>query len=131
MFGAPFSQKTRACFVRRCDATHLAAPKQEASAMKLLVAAENAPEDKPSNCSFGVGFNYRHGTGHFDRSRGIPSSPITFLFSNSKFMKLTESELACSGPTPKFSCLDREAMVREQRKNNLAHLPSRTERVFQ
>ena len=60
MFGAPFSQKTRACFVRRCDATHLAAPKQKASAMKLLVAAENAPEDKPSNCSFGVGFKYRH-----------------------------------------------------------------------
>src|SRR5215203_5528034 len=60
MFGAPFSQKTRACFVRRCDATHLAAPKQKASAMKLLVAAENAPEDRPSNCSFGVGFKYRH-----------------------------------------------------------------------
>ena len=69
MFGAPLSQKTYACFVRRYDASHLAQhPKQKVSAMKLLVTAEDAPEDKTVNYSFRLGFKYRHRAGNFDSS---------------------------------------------------------------
>ncbi|WP_028347090.1 hypothetical protein [Bradyrhizobium murdochi] len=69
MFGSPLSQKTYACFVRRYDANHLAQhPKQKVSAMKLLVTAEGAPEDKTVNYSFRLGFKYRHRAGNFDSS---------------------------------------------------------------
>ncbi|MEH2624865.1 hypothetical protein V1292_002920 [Bradyrhizobium sp. AZCC 1719] len=69
MFGSPLSQKTYACFVRRYDANHLARhPKQKVSAMKLLVTAEDAPEDKTVNYSFRLGFKYRHRAGNFDSS---------------------------------------------------------------
>lgn len=69
MFGGPLSQKTYACFVRRYDASHLAQhPKQKVSAMKLLVPAEQAPEDKTVNYSFRLGFKYRHRAGNFDSS---------------------------------------------------------------
>ena len=47
MFAGPIGQKTSACFVRRYDASHLAQhPKQKVSAMKLLVTAENPPEEE-------------------------------------------------------------------------------------
>src|SRR5438105_8108763 len=63
MFGGPLSQKTYARFVRRYDASHLAQhPKQKVSAMKLLVTAEDAPEDNR------LGFKYRHRAGNFDSS---------------------------------------------------------------
>src|SRR5258705_9669376 len=69
MFGGPLSQKTYACFVRRYDASHLAQhPKQKVSAVKLLVTAEDAPEDKTVNYSFRLGFKYRHRAGNFDSS---------------------------------------------------------------
>lgn len=69
MFDSPLSQKTYACFVRRYDANHLARhPKQKVSAMKLLVTAEDAPEDKTVNYSFRLGFKYRHRVGNFDSS---------------------------------------------------------------
>src|SRR5262245_49127293 len=69
MFGGPPSHKTYACFVRRYDANHLARhPKQKVSAMKLLVTAEDAPEDKAVNYSFCLGFKYRHRAGNFDSS---------------------------------------------------------------
>lgn len=69
MFTGPPGHKTYACFVRRYDAGHLAQhPKQKVSAMKLLVTAEDAPEDKTVNYSFRLGFNYRHRTGNFDSS---------------------------------------------------------------
>jgi hypothetical protein len=69
MFGGPLSQKTYACFVRRYDASHLAQhPKQKVSAMKLLVTAEDAPEDKTVNYSFRLGFKYRHRAGNIDSS---------------------------------------------------------------
>jgi hypothetical protein len=69
MFGGPPGHKTYACFVRRYDASHLAQhPKQKVSAMKLLVTAENAPEDKTVNYSFRLGFKYRHRGGTFDSS---------------------------------------------------------------
>jgi hypothetical protein len=69
MFAGPLSQKTYACFVRRYDASHLAQhPKQKVSAMKLLVTAEDAPEDKTVNYSFRLGAKYRHRAGHFDSS---------------------------------------------------------------
>ena len=63
------SQKTYACFVRRYDANHLAQhPKQKVSAMKLLVTAENPPEEKTTNYSFRLGVKYRHRPGNFDSS---------------------------------------------------------------
>lgn len=69
MFAGPLGQKTYACFVRRYDAAHLAQhPKQKVSAMKLLVTAEDAPEDKTVNYSFRLGFKYRHRPGNFDSS---------------------------------------------------------------
>jgi hypothetical protein len=69
MFGGPLSQKTYACFVRRYDASHLARhPKQKVSAMKLLMTAEQASEDKIVNYSFRLGFRYRHRAGNFDSS---------------------------------------------------------------
>lgn len=69
MFAGPLDHKTYACFVRRYDASHLARhPKQKVSAMKLLVTAEDAPEDKTVNFSFRLGFKYRHRAGNFDSS---------------------------------------------------------------
>ena len=69
MFAGPLGRKTYACFVRRYDASHLAQhPKQTVSAMKLLVTAEDAPEDKTVNYSFRLGIKYRHRAGNFDSS---------------------------------------------------------------
>jgi hypothetical protein len=69
MFGGPLGQKTYACFVRRYDGSHLAQhPKQKVSAMKLLMTAEDAPEDNTFNYSFRLGFKYRHRAGNFDSS---------------------------------------------------------------
>lgn len=69
MFAGPPGAKAYACFVRRYDANHLAQhPKQKVSAMKLLVTAEEAPEDKIINYSFRLGFKYRHRAGNFDSS---------------------------------------------------------------
>lgn len=69
MFAGPPGHKTYACFVRRYDAVHLAQhPKQKVSAMKLLVTAEDAPEDKTVNYSFRLGFKYRQRPGNFDSS---------------------------------------------------------------
>lgn len=69
MFAGPPGAKAYACFVRRYDANHLAQhPKQKVSAMKLLVEAEDAPEDKTTNYSFRLGVTYRHRAGNFDSS---------------------------------------------------------------
>ena len=69
LFAGPLGQKTYACFVRRYDAGHLAQhPKQKVGAVKLLVTAEDAPEDKAINYSFRLGFKYRHRAGNFDSS---------------------------------------------------------------
>jgi hypothetical protein len=69
MFAAPIGQKTYACFVRRYEASHLAQhPRQKVGAMKLLVTAENPPEEKTTNYSFRIGVQYRHRPGKFDSS---------------------------------------------------------------
>ena len=69
MFAGPPGAKAYACFVRRYDANHLAQhPKQKVGAMKLLVEAEDAPEDKTTNYSFRLGVTYRHRSGNFDSS---------------------------------------------------------------
>jgi hypothetical protein len=68
MFARPFDEKTYACFVRRYDANHLAQhPKQNVSAMKLLVTAEIPSDAKDTvNYSFRVGFQFRHRPVKFD-----------------------------------------------------------------
>jgi hypothetical protein len=69
MFAGAIGQKTYACFVRRYDASHLAQhPRQKISAMKLLVTAENPPDEETTNYSFRLGVQYRHRPGKFDSS---------------------------------------------------------------
>ncbi|GKQ54711.1 hypothetical protein [Bradyrhizobium sp. Ce-3] len=69
MFAGPPGAKAYACFVRRYDANHLAQhPKQKVGTMKLLVSAEDAPEDETTNYSFRLGVTYRHRSGNFDSS---------------------------------------------------------------
>jgi len=63
-------KKTFACFVRDYDAAHLAKhPQQKVAAMKLLVTAEQVPEDENLNHSFTLGLKFRHKAGDF-RSGG-------------------------------------------------------------
>lgn len=63
-------KKTFACFVREYDAAHLAKhPHQKVAAMKLLVTAEQVPEDENINHSFTLGLKFRHKPGDF-RSGG-------------------------------------------------------------
>jgi len=69
MFAAPPGNKAYACFTRRYDADHLARhPKQEVSAMKLLVSAEIPSDEQTTNYSFRLGVKYRHRPGDFDSS---------------------------------------------------------------
>ena len=70
MFAGPLAPDTTyACFVRSYDAAHLAKhPKQKVAAMKLLVTAENPPDEKITNYSFRLGVKYRHRPGNFDSS---------------------------------------------------------------
>ena len=101
MFGGPLSQKTYACFVRRYDASHLAQhPKQKVSAMKLLVTAEDAPEDKTVNYSFRLGFKYRHRPGNFDSS-GFCSHIVAEKSSNEVRLGCG---VECAGPPPGSRC---------------------------
>jgi hypothetical protein len=67
LFAGPLQRRmTYACFVRAYDAEHLARhPKQKVSAMKLLVTAENVPDEK-TNYSFRLGVKFRHRPGNFD-----------------------------------------------------------------
>ncbi|MBR1123078.1 hypothetical protein JQ628_16245 [Bradyrhizobium lablabi] len=70
LFAAPLTPDiTYACFVRVYDAEHLAKhPKQKVAAMKLLVSAENPPDEKITNYSFRLGVKFRHRSGQFDSS---------------------------------------------------------------
>ena len=70
MFKTPIGKdKAYACFVRRYDADHLARhPQQKVSGMRLLVTAENPPEDGSSAYSFRLGVKYRTRKGDFDSS---------------------------------------------------------------
>jgi hypothetical protein len=70
MFGSMAgAKKAYACFVRRYDADHLARhPLQKVSAMKLLVTAEQEPENAGNAYSFRLGFKYRHRRGDYDSS---------------------------------------------------------------
>jgi hypothetical protein len=67
LFGGPVgTQKSYACFVRRYDARHLARhPRQQVSAMKLLVAAETDPESKTLVYAFKLAVQFRGRTETF------------------------------------------------------------------
>jgi hypothetical protein len=61
--------KSYACFVRVYDAAHLKQHRlQKVSAMKLLLTAEQVPEDEALNYSFRLGVSFRHRPGDFDSS---------------------------------------------------------------
>jgi hypothetical protein len=69
MFAGPIGRKAYACFVRRYDPDHLAQhPKQKVAVMKLLVTAENPPDETATSYSFRLGVQYRHRSGNFDSS---------------------------------------------------------------
>lgn len=60
LFNGPAVDKASACFERRYDKSHLAAhPKQRVAEMRLLVAAETAPEETRLDYAFNIGLNYR------------------------------------------------------------------------
>ena len=60
-------KKTYACFVRQYDSAHLAKhPHQKVSAMKILVTAEQVPEDESTNHSFSLGLKFRQRAGNFE-----------------------------------------------------------------
>ena len=67
VFGGPVgAEKSYACFVRRYDARHLARhPRQQVSAMKLLVAAEPDPESKTLVYAFKLAVQFRGRTETF------------------------------------------------------------------
>jgi hypothetical protein len=68
MFGGPIGDKASACFMRRYDASHLARhPKQKVGAMKLLVTAENQPNE-PTAYAYKVSVQFRNKPGNFDGS---------------------------------------------------------------
>jgi hypothetical protein len=68
MFGGPIGDKASACFVRRYDASHLAQhPKQKVGAMKVLMTAENRPNE-PTAYAYKVGVQFRNKPGNFDSS---------------------------------------------------------------
>jgi hypothetical protein len=69
MFASPPGSKAYACFVHRYDADHLAQhPKQQVSAMKVLMTAEVPSDEETHNYSFRLGVKYRHRPGDFDSS---------------------------------------------------------------
>lgn len=70
LFAGPLTPKiSYACFVRAYDAEHLTKhPKQKVAAMKLLVSAENPPDEKVTNYSFRLGVKFRHRSGRFESS---------------------------------------------------------------
>lgn len=60
LFNGPVGDKSSACFVRHYDTTHFAEhPKQKVAEMRLLIAAEKAPEDAGMEYTFNVGLKYR------------------------------------------------------------------------
>jgi hypothetical protein len=66
VFTGPVGNTASACFVRRCNATHLAQhPKQKVTAMKLLVSAANHAGE-PTSYAYKAGFQFRNRTGNFD-----------------------------------------------------------------
>lgn len=66
VFGRPIGDRATACFVRRYDANHLAQHrKQKVSSMKLLLTAENKPEEETS-FAYKVGVQFKIKPGNFD-----------------------------------------------------------------
>jgi hypothetical protein len=64
-------KKTFACFVREYDSAHLAKhPAQKVSAMKLLVTAEQIPEDENINHVFSLGVKFRNRPGNYSSGGG-------------------------------------------------------------
>jgi hypothetical protein len=89
MFAGPVREKTYACFVRRYDASHLAQhPRLKVSAMKLMVTAENPPEENSTDYSFRIGVQYRHGSGN--------STPAAFATTSSPTTRATRSVTAAA-----------------------------------
>lgn len=71
-------KKTFACFVRDYDRDHLAKhPAQKVSAMKLLVTAEQVPEDENINHSFSIGVKFRNRPENFWSGGGCGHAKVS------------------------------------------------------
>jgi hypothetical protein len=71
-------KKTFACFVREYDRGHLAKhPAQKVSAMKLLVTAEQVPEDENINHSFSLGVKFRNQPENFWSGGGCGHAKVS------------------------------------------------------
>lgn len=71
-------KKTYACFVREYDNAHLARhPQQKASAMKLLVTAEQVPEDEVINHTFSLGVKFRNQRATFSSFGGCGHAKVS------------------------------------------------------
>jgi hypothetical protein len=89
MFAGPLREKTYACFVRRYDASHLAQhPRLKVSAMKLMVTAENPPEEIPPIIHSGSASNTATGPAN--------STPATFATTSSPKTRATRSVTAAA-----------------------------------
>jgi hypothetical protein len=70
VFGGRIGAKASACFVRHYDATHLAQHrKQKVSSMKLLLTADNKP-DEGMSYAYKAGIRFRDRPGNFDAASG-------------------------------------------------------------
>ena len=70
VFGGPIGAKATACFARHYDANHLAQHRrQKVSSMKLLLSAENKPEEGLSY-AYKIGVQFRNRPGNFDGGSG-------------------------------------------------------------
>jgi hypothetical protein len=71
LFAGATVEKAQACFTRRYDAAHLARlPRQQATAMRLLVTAEPGAEGEGTSFMFRMGVTLRDTAGRFESGGG-------------------------------------------------------------
>jgi hypothetical protein len=71
LFAGATTEKTQVCFTRRYDAAHLARlPRQQTTAMRLLVTAEPGTEGEGTSYMFRLGVTLRDTAGRFESGGG-------------------------------------------------------------
>jgi hypothetical protein len=71
LFAGATTEKAHACFTRRYDAAHLVRlPRQQTTAMRLLVSAEPGTEGEGRSYSFRMGVTLRDTAGRFESGGG-------------------------------------------------------------
>jgi len=104
-----------ACFARRYDAAHLAKhPRQKVGAMRLLVTAENAPEDHALNYSFRLSVKFRERKAHFESS-GDCGHPMTSQVSADNLQLGCSVDCDGGGLSVELANADKSVLVRIDR----------------